>query len=173
MASRPVIGVIGSGRALSPEQFLLAYEVGKLIAQRGAALVCGGLGGVMEAAAKGARENDGFVLGVLPGPDKADANPYVDLAVPTGLGMARNALVVRTADVVIAFPGSFGTLSEMAMALDAGKCVVFLPGAWDLRKAGAIEGGPSAQGPRFLEAFDAKQAVGLALGEIGKHIRKD
>ena len=169
MAARPVIGVIGSGRALSEEQAKLAYEVGKLIAQRGATLVCGGLGGVMEAAAKGARENDGFVVGVLPGPDKADANPYVDLAVPTGLGAARNALVARTADVVIAFPGSFGTLSEIAMALDAGTSVVFLPGAWDLRKAGSTEGARSA---RFLEAFDAKQAVGLALGEIGKIHKK-
>jgi uncharacterized protein (TIGR00725 family) len=166
MASRPVIGVVGSGRTLSEEQGKLAYEVGKFIAQRGAVLVCGGLGGVMEAAAKGARENDGFVVGVLPGPDKADANPYVDLAVPTDLGMARNALVARTADVLIAFPGSFGTLSEIAMALDAGKSVVFLPGAWDLRKAGIIEGA------RFLEAFDAKLAVGLALGEIGKINKK-
>jgi len=165
MATRPVIGVIGSGRALSPEQFQLAYEVGKLIAQRGAALVCGGLGGVMEAAAKGAHESEGFVIGILPGADKTDANPYVVLAVPTGLGMGRNALVVRTADVLIAFPGSFGTLSEMAMALDSEKSVVFLPGAWDLRKAGSIEGARCA---RFLEAFDAKQAVGLALGELGK-----
>jgi uncharacterized protein (TIGR00725 family) len=170
MATRPVIGVIGSGRALSPEQFQLAREVGKLIAQRGAALVCGGLGGVMEAAAMGARENDGFVLGVLPGPDKADANPYVDLAVPTGLGSARNTLVVRTADVLIAFPGAFGTLSEIALALDSGKSVVFLPGAWDLRKAGTVEDAPGA---RFLEAFDAKQAVGLALGEIGKKSKKE
>jgi uncharacterized protein (TIGR00725 family) len=167
MAARPVIGVIGSGRPLSDEQFKLAYEVGKLIAQRGAALVCGGLGGIMEAAAKGAHENEGFVVGILPTADKADANPYVDLAVPTGLGSARNALVVRTADVLIAFPGSFGTLSEMALSLDTGKSMVFLPGAWDLRKAGVLGDA------RFLEAFDATQAVGMALGEIGKKSKKE
>jgi len=167
MAARPVIGVIGSGRAVSPEQFQLAYDVGKLSAQRGAVLVCGGLGGLMEAAAKGAHENEGFVVGILPTADKADANPYVDLAVPTGLGIGRNAVITHTADVVIAFPGAFGTLSEIAMALDERKSVVFLPGAWDLRKAGPLEGA------RFLEAFDAKQAVGLALGEIGKKSKKE
>jgi uncharacterized protein (TIGR00725 family) len=167
MASRPVIGVIGSGRTLSEDQSKLACEVGKLIAQRGAMLVCGGLGGVMEAAAKGAHENEGFVIGILPTAEKGDANPFVDLAIPTGLGMARNALIVRTADVVIAFHGAFGTLSEMAMALDHGKSVVFLPGAWDLRKAGNTEGA------RFLEAFDATQAVGMALGEIGKKSKKE
>jgi uncharacterized protein (TIGR00725 family) len=167
MASRPVIGVIGSGRALSEDQFKLACEVGKLIAQRGAVLVCGGLGGVMEASARGAHENEGFVVGILPTAQKTDANPYIDVAIPTGLGMARNALVAHTADVLIAFPGAFGTFSEMAFALDAGKSVVFLPGAWDLRKAGTIEGA------RFLEAFDAKQAVGMALGEIGKKNKKE
>jgi uncharacterized protein (TIGR00725 family) len=167
MASHPVIGVIGSGSALSEEQFQLAYEVGKLVAMRGAMLVCGGLGGIMEAAAKGAHENEGFVIGILPSADKADANPYVDLAIPTGIGGARNALVVRTADVVIAFPGAFGTLSEMAMSLDQGKGVVFLPGAWDLRKAGDLGGA------RLLEAFDATQAVGMALGGIGKKSKKE
>jgi len=167
MATRPVIGVIGSGRALAEEQFQLAYEVGSLLAQRDAVLVCGGLRGIMEAAAKGAHENGGLVVGILPSTDKSDANPYVGLAVPTGLGRGRNALIVHTADVLIAFPGAFGTLSEIAMALDSGKSVVFLPGAWDLRKAGHLEGA------RFLEAFDAKQAVGLALGEIGRKSKKE
>jgi uncharacterized protein (TIGR00725 family) len=167
MAAWPVIGVIGSGRALSQEQFQLAYEVGGLLAQRGAMLVCGGLGGVMEAAAKGVHENGGHVIGILPTANKSDANLYVDIPVPTGLGSARNALVVNTADVLIAFPGAFGTLSEMAMALDADKSIVFLPGAWNLRKAGNLEGA------RFIEAFDAKQAVGLALSEIGKKIKKE
>ena len=167
MAARPVVGVIGSGRALSEELVQLAYEVGSLLALRDAVLVCGGLRGVMEAAAKGAHENGGFVVGILPTAHKADANPYVDLAIPTGLGIGRNALVVHTADALIAFPGSFGTLSEIALALDSGKSVVFLPGAWDLRKAGHLEG------TRFLEAFEAKQAVGLALGEIGKKLKKE
>jgi uncharacterized protein (TIGR00725 family) len=162
MATRPVIGVIGSGGPLSQEQNQLAYEVGSLIAQRGAVLVCGGLQGVMEAAARGAHENGGLVIGILPTANKAEANPYVDIAIPTGLGRARNALVAHTADVLIALPGAFGTLSETAMALDERKSVVFLPGAWDLRKAGNLEGA------RLLEAFDAKQAVGLALSEMGK-----
>ena len=167
MALRPVIGVIGSGNELSQEQSQLACEVGKLIALRGAALVCGGLSGVMEAAAKGAHENNGVVIGILPTVNKSDANQYVDIPIPTGLGSARNALVVNTADVLIAFPGAFGTLSEMALALDADKSIVFLPGAWNLRKAGDIGS------KRVLEAFDAKQAVGLALGEIGKKLIKD
>jgi uncharacterized protein (TIGR00725 family) len=167
MATKQIIGVIGSGREISPELFQLAYDIGRLLAQRGAAIVCGGLGGVMEAAAKGAHENNGLTIGILPSGDKADANPYIDIAIPTGLGIARNTLVVHTADVLIAFPGAFGTLSEIALALDTGKSVVFLPGAWDLRKAGNLAGA------RFLEAFDANQAVGLALGEIGKHIRKN
>jgi uncharacterized protein (TIGR00725 family) len=162
MPSRPVVGIIGSGREISPEQYQTAYDVGMYVARRGAALVCGGLGGIMEAASKGAAENSGTVIGILPSSEKTDANPYVTIAVPTGLGVSRNALVVHTADVLIAFPGSFGTLGEMAIALDSGKSVVFLPGAWDLRKAGSLENA------RFLEAFDAKQAVGMALGEIGR-----
>ncbi|MBN1129434.1 MAG: TIGR00725 family protein [Chitinispirillaceae bacterium] len=162
MTLRPVVGVVGSGRAPSEEQVRLAEEVGKYVAQRGAVLVCGGLSGIMEAASRGAAENGGTVVGILPSADKTSANPWVSIAVPTGQGMARNALVVHTADVLIAFPGAFGTLSEMAMALDSTKSIVFLPGAWDLRKAGGLGSA------RFLEAFDAKQAVGMALGEIGR-----
>jgi uncharacterized protein (TIGR00725 family) len=162
MPARPVVGVIGSGRPVAPEQFQLAYDVGMYIAQRGATLVCGGLGGIMEAASKGAADQGGIVIGILPSTAKRDANPHVTVAVPTGLGSARNALVVHTADVLIAFTGAFGTLGEMAMALDAQKSVVTLPGAWELRKAGNLENA------RVLEAFDAKQAVGMALGEIGR-----
>jgi uncharacterized protein (TIGR00725 family) len=116
----------------------------------------------MEAASRGAAENGGIVIGILPSTAKGDANPSVTIAVPTGLGIARNALVVLTSDVLIAFQGAFGTLSEMAMALDSRKSVVTLPGAWDLRKAGNL------QNARIVEAFDAKQAVGMALGEIGR-----
>jgi uncharacterized protein (TIGR00725 family) len=162
MAARTVVGVIGSGGHIDEEQYHKAYEVGTYIAQRNAFLVCGGLGGIMEAASKGACENGGTVIGILPSPHRSDANPYVTVAVPTGMGVARNALVVHTADVLIAFPGAFGTLSEMAIALDSKKAVVFMPGTWDLRKAGAFSN------IRLLEAFDAKQAVGMALGEIGK-----
>jgi uncharacterized protein (TIGR00725 family) len=162
MAARPVVGVIGSGRELPEELVQCAYDVGRYVAQRGAVLVCGGLGGVMEAASRGAAENGGTVLGILPSADKAGANPFVTIAVPTGMGGARNTLVVQTADVLIALGGSFGTLSEMAFALEATKSIVCLPGAWDLRKAGTIGSA------RLLEAIDARQAVGMALGEIGR-----
>jgi uncharacterized protein (TIGR00725 family) len=162
MSARPVVGVIGSGSSVAPEQLQLAYDVGMYVAQRGAALVCGGLGGIMEAASRGAADQGGLVIGILPSTAKRDANPHVTVAVPTGLGIARNAVVVHTADVLIAFPGAFGTLGEMAMALDSHKSVVALPGAWDLRKAGNLENA------RIVEAFDAKQAVGMALGEIGR-----
>jgi uncharacterized protein (TIGR00725 family) len=162
MAIKPIVGVIGSGRAISPELSQFAFSVGMHIAQRGAILVCGGLQGVMEAASRGARENNGTVIGILPGTNKADANQFVDIVIPTGFGIGRNALVIHTADVVIAFPGAFGTLSEIATALETGKTVVYFPGAWDLKKAGQLEDA------RFIEAFDPKQAVGIALGEIGK-----
>ncbi|MBN1602379.1 MAG: TIGR00725 family protein, partial [Chitinispirillaceae bacterium] len=156
---KPVIGVIGAGKA-SQEQCDLAYEIGKLIALRGAVLVCGGLGGVMEAAARGASENDGLVIGVLPGNQKTDANPYIDIVIPTGMGNARNLLVVKTADVIIALPGLYGTLSEIALALNDNKTVIYLPGTWDLKKAGMVD---SAQ---FKEAFTSTQAIGLALDAL-------
>jgi uncharacterized protein (TIGR00725 family) len=155
--------MIGSGQPVAPEVYQLAYDTGRYVAQRNAVLVCGGLGGVMEAASKGANEQGGTVIGILPTSSKADANPYVTIVVPTGLGVSRNALVVHSSDVLIALPGAFGTLSEMAIALDSGKSVIVLPGAWDLRKAGSL------QNARVLEAVDAKQAVGLALGEIGRN----
>jgi uncharacterized protein (TIGR00725 family) len=94
-------------------------------------LVCGGLGGVMEAACRGAKEAGATTLGILPGTDRAAANPFVDVAVPTGLGEARNALVVRAADALVAVGGGYGTLSEVALALKAGKRVVGL-GTWDV-----------------------------------------
>jgi uncharacterized protein (TIGR00725 family) len=142
----------------------LAYEIGKLVALRGAILVCGGLSGVMEAASQGASEHDGLVIGLLPGNQKSDANQYVDIAIPTGMGNARNLLVVKTADVIIALPGSYGTLSEVALALNENKTVVYLPGSWDLKKAGIVD---SAQ---FKEAFTSAQAIGLALDALRTQI---
>jgi uncharacterized protein (TIGR00725 family) len=94
-------------------------------------IVCGGLGGVMEAACRGAKDAGGTTIGILPGADRAAANPFVDVAIPTGLGEARNALVVRAADAVIAVGGGYGTLSEVALALKAGKRVVGV-GTWDI-----------------------------------------
>jgi uncharacterized protein (TIGR00725 family) len=122
--------VVGAGDA-GAEQRESAEDVGRLLGERGAVLVCGGLGGVMEAACRGAKEAGGTTLGILPGLDRAEANPYVDVAVPTGLGEARNALVVRAADALIAVGGGYGTLSEVALALKTGKPVVGL-GSFEL-----------------------------------------
>ncbi len=158
---KPVIGVVGGGAA-TPENYQLAYELGGHIAVRGAVLVCGGLGGTMEAVSKGAFENGGTVLGFLPGNVKSDANQFVHIAVPTGMGVARNVLVVNTADVLIAFPGEYGTLSEIALALATGKTVIYFPGSWDLKRIGAVDMS------LFKEAFDARQAIGLALDTLSK-----
>ena len=105
-------------------------------------LVCGGLGGVMEAACRGAKEAGATTVGILPGTDRAAANAFVDVAVPTGLGEARNALVVRAADALVAVGGGYGTLSEIALALKAGKRVVGL-GTWDIEGVEAV-GSPAA-----------------------------
>ncbi len=112
-----------------------AREVGRLLGARGAVLVCGGLGGVMEAACRGALDADGMTVGILPGGDRRDANEFVEVAIPTGMGEARNALVVRAADVVIAVAGEFGTLSEIAFALKIGRPVVGIA-TWELGRGG-------------------------------------
>jgi uncharacterized protein (TIGR00725 family) len=115
------ISVIG-GSTVTPEQAEVAHEVGRRLADHGHTLVCGGLGGVMEAACRGAKEGretteaGGRTIGVLPGEDRAAANPYVDTAIATGLGHARNALVVMNGDAVIAIDGGVGTLSEIGFA---------------------------------------------------------
>jgi hypothetical protein len=158
---KPTIGVIGGAEA-SEETCAIAYEVGKYIAGNNAVLVCGGLFGVMEAASRGAAENNGIVLGIIPGTDKSAANPSVHIVVPTGMGSARNALVVNSSDVLIAFPGKFGTLSEIGLALSAGKTVVYLPGAWNLQKIEPVDAS------LYKEAFDAHGAVGLALDALRK-----
>jgi uncharacterized protein (TIGR00725 family) len=106
-------------------------------------LVCGGLGGVMEAACRGAKGAGGTTIGILPGSERAAANAFVDVAVPTGLGEARNALVVRAADAVIAVGGGYGTLSEIALALKAGKPVVGL-GSWDIEGVVSVPGAAAA-----------------------------
>lgn len=126
------IGVIGDG-VCDDKTYKVACEVGQLVAERGATLVCGGLGGVMEGACKGAKLKGGLTVGILPSDDREWANPYVDVAIPTGLGEARNALVVRCADAVIAVGGQFGTLSEIALALKMKKAVVGID-TWELVK---------------------------------------
>jgi uncharacterized protein (TIGR00725 family) len=133
------VAVIGPG----DEPTVAAVEVGRLLAERGAALVCGGRGGAMEAACRGAKEADGLTVGILPGADRSDANPFVDVVLPTGLGEARNALVVGAADAVIAIGGGYGTLSEIALALKAGKRVIGL-GTWEIEGVVAVEGPEAA-----------------------------
>jgi uncharacterized protein (TIGR00725 family) len=155
--TRRYVSVVGAGVA-RPHEAGLAEEVGRLIGERGAVLVCGGMTGVMEAACRGAKAVGGTTVGILPGARRSDANEYVDIAIPTDLGEMRNALVVRAADVVIAVSGEFGTLSEIAFALKTRTPVVGLK-TWELARAGSIvEAFPVAQSPA--------EAVELAFGLI-------
>jgi uncharacterized protein (TIGR00725 family) len=147
--------VIGPGDGVSAEELEAAEEVGRLVAEGGAILVCGGLGGVMEAACRGARSAGGLTLGILPGRDRREANRYVEVAVATGLGEARNALVVRSADAVVAVGGAYGTLSEIALALKGGTPVVGL-GTWELARGGVADTG-------LIRADRAAEAARTAL----------
>jgi uncharacterized protein (TIGR00725 family) len=149
-AADPVayVAVVGPGEAAGQAILDGAHAVGAQLARRGAVLVSGGLGGVMAAACRGAHDAGGMTLGILPGSDRAAANPWVTVAVATGLGELRNGLVVRAADAVIALAGEYGTLSEIALALKAGKRVVGL-GTWQIRGV--------------LAAPDPVAAVALAL----------
>ena len=111
----PLVAVVGGGNCSGAEAEWAA-AVGRLVAERGAVLVCGGLGGVMEAAARGAKQAGGLTIGILPGSDPGAANPHIDVAIATGMGEMRNALIVRAAGAVIAIGGGWGTLSEIALA---------------------------------------------------------
>lgn len=126
------VAVVGSGVA-TPEEERAAEAVGLALAEAGCVVVCGGLGGVMAAACRGAKAAGGTTVGILPGDDRREANPWVDVAVPTGMGEARNAIVVRTADALIAVGGEFGTLSEIALALKLGKPVAGLD-TWTVQR---------------------------------------
>jgi len=147
-----VIGVIGASRP-SPAGYRLAVEVGRLIARHGAVLVCGGLGGIMEAACRGCTEEGGEAIGILPGGEAREANPYVSLAIPTNMGHARNVIIAHTAGALIAVEGEYGTLSEMAVAVKLGRAVISL-GAW--------EGLPGV-----IYVKDAETAVRKALAITG------
>ena len=125
----PLVAVVGSS-ACTPQEAEWAGAVGRLIAKRGAVLICGGLGGVMEAAARGAKEAGGLTIGILPGNDAADANASIDVALATGMGEMRNALIVRAAQAVIAIGGGWGTLSEVALARRTNTPVVGLHDAF-------------------------------------------
>ncbi len=125
-----VVGVIGASKATSRD-LENAYLLGRLLASEGFLVVCGGLGGVMEAVAKGVREGGGVCVGVLPGYSRHEANPYVSIALATGMGHARNVIIAASSDALVAVGGEYGTLSEIAFALKMGKPVVSLF-SWDI-----------------------------------------
>lgn len=149
------IGVVGAGKC-SKKLRDQAYSVGKAIAQQGAVLVCGGLKGVMEGAARGARDAGGLTIGIIPGTDKSDANPYIDIAIPTGMGEARNVLVVQTSDAVVSLHGKFGTISEMAFSLKLGRPLISLV-EWDVL-------------PEVITVPDPEQAAKKAI-ELARNAR--
>ena len=133
-AGSPYVAVIGPGQA-DGEVLEAAEAVGRELARRGATVVCGGRGGAMEAACRGAREAGGTTVGILPGDSRSEANPWVSVAIATGLGELRNGLVVRAGDAVVAVGGEFGTLSEIGFALKLGRPVVGLT-TWELARRG-------------------------------------
>ena len=151
---RKFVAVIGAS-ACSSEEARLAEEVGCELARQGAILVCGGLGGVMEAACKGAQAEGGITIGILPGESRQLANPYVQIPIVTGIGYARNVAVVKSAQAVIAVGGSYGTLSEIAHALQGGIPVIGL-NTWTLSKN-------SQQDNSITVAEDPVEAVNKAL----------
>jgi len=153
------ISVIGSSEP-TPEERDLAYRVGVLIAKEGFALVCGGLGGVMEAACRGAKSAGGLTVGILPGRERGSANPYVDIVIPTAMSEARNAVVVLSGEAVVAVGGGFGTLSEIALALRAGRTVAGLA-SWRLEEE-------KAEGAPFLRVETPEEAVGAVLTALGR-----
>lgn len=148
-----VVGVIGSSHE-DEELNKLAYEVGSLIAARGAALLCGGLGGVMHHACRGAKDSGGLTVGILPTNRKEDANPYVDIPIVTGMGEARNVIIAKTSDAIIAVGGGYGTLSELGHALNLGKKVFALK-SWDVL----------TNEENFTVAKSPEEAVKLAFKE--------
>lgn len=156
MTRRPQIAVIGKG-SHDDELLPLAEEVGRLIAEGGATVVCGGMGGVMEGASRGAQAAGGDVVGIVPGERRDDANPYVTHVVATGIGHARNLAVVASADAVVAIGGEWGTLAEIGFARRLGKSVAALR-SWTASGPGEMEDGPG------IEAVaDPAEAVKLAL----------
>lgn len=137
-----LIAVIG-GRHVEKALLREAEKVGKLIAGKKAILICGGLGGVMEAVSKGAKSEAGLTIGILPHDHKRGANDYIDVPIATGLGIGRNVIIARTADALIAVGGEYGTLSEIAFALQMGKPVVGIK-TWDIKGVIPVENAKAA-----------------------------
>lgn len=151
MERKPVVAIIGASKC-SKKLRDMAAEAGRYVAEQGGVVVCGGLGGIMEGAARGAHEAGGTTIGILPSSEKEDANEFIEFVIPTGFGEARNVMVVRAADAVIAFPGKYGTLSEMALALRDKKPVISIS-AWKL-------------GDEIIQMDDPKEAAAKALEMI-------
>jgi uncharacterized protein (TIGR00725 family) len=158
-----LIGVIG-GEFADGGALDLAYQVGREIGARGHHLVCGGRGGVMREACRGVRDGGGLAVAVLPGDDLADANEYVDIPILTGIGFARNAIIARTANALIAIDGAYGTLSEIAFGFIAGRPIIGL-GTWEMTDG---QGVPAP----VLRASTAVEAVDLALTHAREHPRE-
>lgn len=154
----PRLAVVGGARAKA-ETLIQAESLGRCIAEAGAILICGGRGGVMEAACRGARQAGGLTVGILPGKEPGEANPWVELPIVTGLGEARNVIIARTADALIAVEGGVGTLSEIAFALKFERPVVSL-GGWE-------------GDPRIHTAREAAEAVRKALDQLPKGPERD
>ena len=154
MINKKFIAVIG-GNQPSSQEAKVAEEVGRELARQGATLICGGLGGVMEAACKGAQSEGGVTIGILPGDSRQAANSYVQIPIVTGIGHARNLAVVKSAQAVIAIGGSYGTLSEISYALNSGIPVIGL-NTWSLSRNGQ-------QDNSIIPAQNSTEAVSKAL----------
>jgi uncharacterized protein (TIGR00725 family) len=152
-----IIGVIGDS-SCPPEEAKLAESVGELLAQRGATIVCGGLGGVMEAVCRGAKSKGGLTIGILPGKNSSTANPWIDIPVVTGLGEARNVVVAKSAQAIIAIGGNYGTLSEIAYSLKSSIPVIGL-NTWSLSRNGQED-------DSIIQVQSATEAVDKAISLV-------
>ncbi|HEX79101.1 MAG TPA: TIGR00725 family protein [Dehalococcoidia bacterium] len=159
MDNRKLIAVIGGSRSSAKEN-KLAEEVGRELAKRGAVLVCGGLGGIMESACRGAASEGGLTIGILPGESRREANDYVQIPIVTGIGYARNVVVAKSSQAVIAIGGSYGTLTEIGYALQNGIPVISL-GTWSLSRNGKTD-------KSVIPAKDAADAVSIAFEHISE-----
>ena len=163
--TRKIIGVFGAGNATDGhEEYRLALTVGRLLVQKDFVVLTGGLGGIMTAASKGAKEMGGVTVGILPGTSKTSpANPYVDIAIYTGMGEARNAINVKSCDAAIAIGGEYGTLSEIGLALK-GNCPIILLKSWTIVPYG---GGKQ---PDLLVAGTPEEAVAMVMEQVQESV---
>ncbi|MFD7769886.1 TIGR00725 family protein [Streptomyces sp. NPDC059787] len=158
----PYVAVVGP-EAATPAEVETAQRLGRLLAQQHCIVICGGLGGVMEAVCRGAQSEGGITVGLLPGSSRANGNAFLSVALPTGLGELRNGLVVRSADAVIVVGGSWGTLSEMALAVRTNKPTIVIDG-WEVRASGKSENS------KLWAAVSVEEAVGMMFSMIGPEI---